>query len=420
MEQHDRGGAPAGLLDLPMPKPEECPFGPAPEFARLRAEAPVTRVACPTGITAWLVTRYADVREVLGDAERFSSRPGQVAHLMAHSDPARPVAEGEFTRMDGPEYQRFRRHIGPEVSAPKRLAALRPAVQKVIDERLDALAAAGPPADLYRDFAIPVTTAAIGGLVGVPYAERELFHNAAAAVFGGGSGKEEVAAALKPLHQYLFGLVRRRRAEPGDDALSRVIARGDDSDRPFTDFELVAMSAVMLVAGFDNTASVLAHGALALLTDPEQFDRLRAEPALVPAAVEEMVRLLGGAAGITRQATRDTTIGGRPVAAGDLVLVAIQAADHDPAMFPNPERLDIDRRTDGHLGFGYGTHQCFGQQTARIEITLALETLLRRVPSLALAVPFEEIPFKTDTAVIGPERVPVTWDEILPAGEAAR
>ncbi|MDT0442560.1 cytochrome P450 [Streptomyces johnsoniae] len=420
MDQSTRDPGSPGLLDLPMPKPAECPFGPAPEFARLRAEAPVTRVACPTGVTAWLVTRYADVREVLGDSERFSSRSGQVAHLMAHADPGRPVGEGEFTRMDGADYQRFRRHIGPEVSAPKRLAALRPAVQKVIDERLDALAAAGPPADLYWDFAIPVTTAAIGGLVGVPYADRELFHKAAAAVFTGTTSQAELATALQPLYQYLFGLVQRRRAEPGDDALSRMIARGDASDEPFTDFELVAMSAVMLVAGFDNTATVLAHGVLALLGDPGQLARLRSAPELVPAAVEEMVRLLGGAAGITRQAAEDTTIGGRPVAKGDLVLVAIQAADHDPSMFPNPERLDLDRRTDGHLGFGYGTHQCFGQQTARIELALALETLLRRVPSLALAVPFEEIPFKTDTAVIGPERVPVTWDEILPAGEAAR
>ncbi|TVL89509.1 cytochrome P450 [Streptomyces sp. SAJ15] len=402
------------LLDLPMPRPSECPFGPSPEYARLRAEAPVTRVKCPTGVTAWLVSRYADVREALGDSERFSSRPGQVVHFMAHADPDRPVAPGEFTRMDGPEYQRFRRHIGPELGTPKRLDQLRPKVQRIVDERLDAMAAAGTTADFYHDFAVPVTTAAIGTVVGVPYADRALFHDAAAVVFSGLTDALQLAEAIKPLHGYLYELVRERRKNPRDDGVSRMIARSAAADESFSDMELVSMSAVMLVAGFDTTATALSHGMLALLAHPEELARMSADPELIPGGVEEIVRFFGGAAGIFREATRDTVLGGQPIAKGDYVILAIQAADRDPGIFPDPDRLDIARKTTGHLGFGYGAHQCFGQQTARVELTVALETILRRVPSLRLAVPLAEVPFKTGTPVAGPAAVPVAWEAILP------
>ncbi|NGO66864.1 cytochrome P450 [Streptomyces boncukensis] len=407
------------VRQLPMPRPDVCPFGPAPEYARLRAEAPVTRVACPTGLTAWLVTRYADVREALGDADRFSSRPGQVVHLMAHADPERPLAPGEFTRMDGAEYQRFRRHIGPEVSTAGRLAQLRPMVQAIIDERLDLLALTDRRAEFYHDFAVPVTTAAIGGIVGVPYEERDLFQRAGAAVFSGVTDQAGLVAAVKPLHGYLYQLLQERRAAPADDGISRMIARSDAAEQPFSDLELVSMCAIMLSAGFDTTATVLTHGLLALLAHPEELARLRADPSLVPQAIEELVRFFGGAPGIVRQATRDTRIGGQEIAAGDYLVLAIQAADRDPAAFPDPDRLDLTRGGQGHLGFGYGAHQCFGQQTARLELTVAFETLLRRVPSLRLAVPLEEVPFKTDSTVVGPAALPVAWDRIHPAAEGA-
>jgi cytochrome P450 len=171
------------------------------------------------------------------------------------------------------------------------------------------------------------------------------------------------------------------------------------------------MAAGLLVAGYDTTASTITYGIMALLADRPQFDRLAAEPSLAAGAAEELVRLLGGSAGLMRVATVDTEIAGRPIAAGEYVIAAVQAANHDP----EPERLDIDRQTSGHLGFGYGPHQCVGLQIARLELTTALATLPRRVPTLRLAVPQEEIRFKTDTTVYGPTALPVTWDEILPA-----
>ncbi|MFE6775203.1 cytochrome P450 [Streptomyces sp. NPDC057702] len=419
MDQRTDLTAAGDVMDLPLPRPRECPFGPSPDFARLRIEAPVVQVKCPTGMRAWLVSRYADVREVLGDAERFSSRTGQVPHMMGHADPQRPVLPGEFTRMDGAEYQRFRRHLAPEVGTPKRLTELRPRVEAIVDERIDALAAAGGRADFYGDFTVPVTTAAISGVVGVPYADRHLFHAAAGAVFSDVTSEAEMAAAMRPLHEYLYQLVRARRADPRDDGVSRIIARSEQGDEPFTEAELVSMCAVTLVAGFDTTATALAHGMFALLAHREQYARLRADPALIPGAVEEIVRCFGGAAGIARQVTRDTEIGGTPVRGGDYVVVAIQAADRDPEEFDDPDAIDVGRRMNGHLGFGYGTHQCFGQQTARLELTVVLEKLVQRIPSLRLACEVSEVPFKSHTPVIGPAAVPVTWDEIAPRAREA-
>ncbi|KUJ69085.1 hypothetical protein ACZ90_14695 [Streptomyces albus subsp. albus] len=404
------------LPALPVPRLQECPFGPPPEMAAFRESPGLTRVQCPTGITAWLITRYEDVREVLGDSERFSSRPGQAAHVLVHMNPDLPIGEGEFTRMDGPEYQRFRRHLGPEIGMPKRLEELRPTVRRIVDERLDLMAAAGS-ADFYADFAIPVTTTVIGGLLGVPYSDRKLFHDSAAAMFGSATSESGLKAGTKPLFEYVHGLIRERRENPGEDAVSRMIQRSANAAEPFTDTELMRMSAGLLTSGWDTTATVMTHGLLALLAHPEELDRLRADHSLVPAAVEELARYFGGAPGLTREVVQDTEIGGHPVAKGDFVVLAVQAADRDPAAFEDPDRLDVGRQTTGHLGFGYGPHQCIGQQTARLELTVTLETLLRRVPTLRLAVPLSEIRFKTGTPVYGPAALPIAWDAILPAEE---
>ncbi|MBA0049948.1 cytochrome P450 [Streptomyces sp. AJS327] len=380
-------------------------------------ERGLTRVRCPTGITAWLVSRYPDVREVLGDAERFSSRPGQAAHVLRHQDPQLPVMNGDFTRMDGPEYQRYRRHFGPEIGMPKRLAELRPEVRRITDERLDALGERGQEAEFYHEFAIPITTAVIAGLMGVPYSDRQLFHDAAAAMFASGTDEADIKRGTDPLFAYVHQLVRRRRADPGEDSISRMIERSAAADEPFTDHELMMMGASLLISGFDTTATVLTHSVLALLRHPEQWRRLLDDPGLVPNAVEELARFFGGSPGLTREVTRDTEIGGQPVAKGEFVVLAVQAADRDPHAFTDPDRLDVGRELGEHLGFGYGTHQCVGQQTARLEMTVALETLLRRVPSLRLGVPPEEIVFKSGTPVVGPAALPIAWDAILPAEE---
>lgn len=406
------------LPQLPLPAAAGCPFGPPQEYESLRAGSPVIRVACPTGVQAWLVSRYEDVREVLGDPRRFSNRPGTAAHVLLGFGGDTPVGEGEFPRMDGAEHLRFRRHMAPEVSNMKRINQLRPRVRQIVDEHLDDLAATPTPVDLYAAFARPVTTAVIAELLSVPKTDRHLFQAAAEALFTGSSSAGDVAAAMQPLFQYLYGTVVARRAEPGEDVLSRMIVRSDQTDQPFTDMELVMMSAAMLIAGYDTTASMISHGLLALLEHPAELDRLRADPALAGPAAEELVRYLGVGAGLLREVTEDTEIAGQRVRAGDYVVIAIQSANRDGALYPDGDRLDIGRTTGAHLGFGHGPHQCVGQQLARLELTTVLATVPRRIPSLRLAVPFADVRFKVDTAVFGPVTLPVTWDGIEPAAGA--
>lgn len=403
------------LPDLPLPRVEECPFDPPPEYGRLRAENPVIKVSCPTGVTAWLVTRYADVREVLGDSERFVTRPGQAVHVLNYMKPDDPIEEGQFARMDGAEHLRFRRHLATEVSTLRHMDKLRPRVRQIVDQRLDALAGRTPPLDFYAEFAKPVTTLVIAELIGVPYADREVFQRATAAVFDVTTSRDDLEAALRPLYEYLYGLVVARRAEPGDDALSRMIVQSARSERPFTDMELLMMSGALLVSGSDTTAVMITYGFLMLLENPAELARLRADPALAGTASEELVRLLAAGAGMTRQATRDTEIGGRPVAAGDLVVVAIQSANRDAAVWADADRLDVARTSSPHLGFGFGPHHCVGRQLARLEMETVLGIVPRRIPSLRLAVPLEDVEFKPSNTPVGPAALPVTWDAVLPA-----
>jgi cytochrome P450 len=398
-----------------MPREREIPFGPPAEYARLRTGSPVIKVACPTGVNAWLVTRYADVRAVLADPRRFVTRPGQAAHVVKHMVPGAPVTEGQFPRMDGPDHVRFRRHLAPEVSSMVRIRQLAPLVQRIVDDRLDALAASTPPIDLYARFARPVTTSVIAELFAVPDAERGLFQDAAEALFDTSTTAEEMASALQPLFAFLYGLIVSRRAALGDDALSGMIRRGDASDRPFTDTELVMMSAALLIAGYDTTASMISYGFLALLAHPAELDRLRSDPDLAASAAEELVRYLGVGTGLMREVTQDAEIAGQRIPAGDYVVVAPQSANRDPALYADGDRLDIGRHQGPHVGYGHGPHQCVGQQLARLELTTVLRTLVGRVPSLRLAVPFEEIVFKDDNLVRGPQTLPVTWDAVLPA-----
>ncbi|MFD9959702.1 cytochrome P450 [Amycolatopsis sp. NPDC058986] len=376
----------------------------------------MTKVACPTGIEAWLVTRYADVREVLGDQERFSARSGQAGHVLLNQPPDAGVEEGDFNRMDSADHLRFRRVIAPAITTVKRTELFRPLVQRITDDLLDELAGETGPVDLHARFATPLTSSVIAELLDVPPGDRVLFRNAARALFDGHVEADELAAANVPLYAYLAELVARRVQEPGEDVISVMAARARAADQPLTQLELTKVAASLLAAGYDTTAGMITYGMLALLRDPDQLAILRDHPALAPNAAEELVRLLSTGNGLMRVATVDTELAGTRIAAGDYVVVAIQAADHDPDRFPEPERLDVTRTRAAHLGFGHGSHQCPGQHIARLELSTVLATLPRRIPSLRLAVPFEEIQFKKDTVVLGPVALPVAWDEVLPAG----
>ncbi len=404
------------VFPLPLPRERECPFGPAPEVAEIRRRSPVLRVICPTGVRAWLVTRYADVREVLGDQERFSARSGQAGHVLANQPPDAPVEEGDFNRMDGADHLRFRRVIAPAITTVKRTELFRPLVQRVVDGLLDELATETGPVDLHERFSNPLTSSVIAELLDVPDGERALFHNAARALFDGNVDVDELEAVQVPLFEYVSELVVRRMREPGEDVISVMATKAQAADRSFTGLELTKIAAGLLAAGYDTTASMITYGTLALLGNPDQFALLRDDPAAAANAAEELIRLLGVGSGLLRVATVDTELAGTPIAAGDLVVVAVQSANHDPEQFPEADRLDVTRPRGAHLGFGHGPHQCPGQHIARIELATVLATLPRRIPSLRLAVPPDEIGFKENTVVLGPVTLPVAWDKVLPAG----
>ncbi|MER5530446.1 cytochrome P450 [Streptomyces sp. NPDC002677] len=403
---------------VPAGRGQGCPFGFTPETAQTQTEAPGAKVACPTGIDAWLITRYADVREVFADTARFSSQPGSIAHLVHGLNPDAPIVEGDFPRMDGAEHLRLRRAIAPELS-PRQLDALRPAVQRIVDDLIDELATAPGPADFCTQLITPVTTQVIARLLDVPYADRGVFQKTAMTLFDTTTSEDEVIKVGLPLFEYLLKLVQDRRGNPGEDLLSRIIARGERTERPFTDTELVMTSAALLVGGFASTDTIAACGLLALFQQPTQLDRLRAEPEQAGNAVEELIRFgtssLPGS--VLRRATEDTHIAGQAVAAGDYVVAVVQTANREEALVPDPDVLDIGRKPVPHLGFGHGPHQCVGQQLARLELKAVFETLLRRIPTIRPALPLEQIVFKKDSVVPGPAALPITWEAVLPARE---
>lgn len=415
-DQMIRTAASAEIHPLPLAREQECPFAPSPEMKSLQARSPVTRVACPTGITAWMITGYADVREVLGDPARFSSQPGQISHVFQGSDPESPAAPGEFPRMDGADFMRMRRAVSPGMSRAKHMAEFRPTAQRIVDKWIDELAKTPGPVDFYADVAVPVIGRIATAFFEVPDDDGFL-RNTTLVMLDPDSTQDDVIIAGLPLFEYMLDLVKTRRDQPGQDAVSRIIAQGDRDERPTTDDELAVSFASLFVGSFDTTAGIASHALLTLLQHPDQLARLRADPELTGNAVEELLRFMAnGVTGLLRRAAQDTEIAGQPVAAGDYVLAVVQTANRDEAFLPDADLLDVGREPTAHLAFGHGPHACIGQQFARLQMNVLFETLVRRIPTLRLAVPFEHLEFKDRRTIVpGPKTLPITWDTVLPA-----
>jgi cytochrome P450 len=395
------------LPALPLPNEDELPFDPPPAYAELRATGAVIRVACPTGLDAWLVSDYAGVREVLGDGRRFSAKPGQASHMLASYGPDAPI--DNFTRWDGPEHIRIRRNFAPQLTHARRLAELWPLVERITDEAITSMLDESQPYPLHSRFSTAITTSVIAELIGVPPEERHLLREAATALFRTSTTPQELREALTPLYTYLYQAVATRRVQPGDDVLSRMIEHSADSERPLTDGELTEMNAALLVAGFDTTASMITHGLVTLLSKPGEWEKLVARPDLAVSAADELVRYLGVGTGLLREATEDTEINGQKIKAGEYVVVAVQSGNRDPALYPDADTLDVARKPGPHLGFGHGAHACVGQQIARMELTTVLRALATRVPTLRIAVPLADLVWKKDSVVRGPVELPVAW-----------
>jgi cytochrome P450 len=396
-----------GVTELPLARPEGCPFDPPSELGRIRERHPLVRMTYPDGHVGWLVTGYAAARAVLAD-QRFSSRY-ELAHYplpgMEELDELPPAPIGDLTGIDAPEHTRYRRLLTGKFTV-RRMRRLTERVERITTEHLDAMHGRGPEADLVRDFAHPVPAVMICELLGVPYADRDTFQGHASAVSDVDTGPQERFAAYGALQEYVHHLVLAKRVEPTDDILS------DLTTSDLTDEELAGIGTFLLGAGLDTTANMLALGAFALLRHPEQLAALRADPGIAEGAVEELLRYLTIAHTGIRAALEDVELDGRLIRAGESVTISLQAADRDPERFADPDSLDVHRNATGHLAFGHGIHQCLGQQLARVEMRVALPALFARFPTLRLAVPPEDVPLRPDLQNIhGVRHLPVTWDQ---------
>ncbi|MFD1152378.1 cytochrome P450 [Saccharothrix hoggarensis] len=379
-------------------------FDPPAEFAALRAEAPMCPVSLRHGQRAHLVTRYDDVRAVLRDHGRFSSDPSTPGFPQLRPVVDREAAPGSFLVTDPPEHTRYRRMLTGEFTV-RRMAALRPEVERITAERLAALRSGPRPADLVTAFALPVPSDVICLLLGVPVSDQEFFSTRSRAHLDRSLSAERVRSALEELHGYLADLVRARRADPRDDLISRLVREPGLSDE-----EAVGMTVLLLVGGHETTANSIALSVLALQRERAWWDALVADPGLVENAVEELLRYLSPVHhGVVRAVAGEAAVGGTALGAGDGVIASLFAANRDPAAFPDPDRLDLRRNARAHLAFGSGVHQCVGHLLARLEMRVALRALVTGLPDLRLAVPFEDVEFRFDAPIYGLRSLPVTW-----------
>ncbi|MFF2329191.1 MULTISPECIES: cytochrome P450 [unclassified Streptomyces] len=375
----------------------------AEEYERVRDQPGLLRVQLAYGEPAWLVTRYADARLVLGDP-RFSRAAGA-----SHDEPRQSEGrrDGGILGMDPPDHTRLRSLVAKAFTV-RQVEKLRPRVRELTAGLLDDLEAAGPPADLVDLFALPLPVAVICQMLGVPTKDRPRFRVWSDAALSTSSlTAEEFAANREELRAYMAELIASHRASPQDDLMTALIEARDGGDR-LSELELVDLCVSVLVAGHETTASQIPNFVLTLLDHPDQLARLRAEPELIAGAVEELLRFvpLGSGAGQARYATEDVEVGGTLVRAGSPVLVAIGAANRDALRFSAPGVLDLARDGNQHLGFGHGVHHCLGAPLARMELQEALLGIITRFPGLRTA---GDVTWKSEMLVRGPRVMPVGW-----------
>jgi cytochrome P450 len=378
------------------------------QYEEAREKCPVAPVRLWNGQRAWLLTKYADYCSVLLDP-RFSgqfSRPDFPTGTVARRGIDK--MERAFVGMDNPLHDHYRRMLLKEFTT-KRMLALRPAIEKIVDDLLDAIEKKGPPSDLIKDFAVEMPALVMCALFGSPYEDHTFIAKCAAGRHGLSQSPDEARKSAADLVDYCRQLIVRKEAEPADDMISRVIQEqvltGNLSREDFAD-----MCSMILRAGHDTTTNMIGLGTLLLLRAPDQLDRLKADPDIVEPAVEELLRYLAPVQFAPRRvALEDVEINGSRIAKGDGVFAVSASANRDPDEFPDPEAFDIGRDAANHLTFGYGIHRCLGQGLARIELQIAFSKLFRRFPGLRLAEPFETIRFKYDSQIYGLYQLMLEW-----------
>lgn len=401
----------AEVPEYPMARSARCPFAPPPDVMALAEERPLSRVRIWDGSTPWLVTGYEQVRELFSDSrvsvdDRVPGFPHWNEGMLStvHKRP-----RSVFTA-DGDEHTRFRRMLSKPFTF-KRVEGLRPTIQQITDDSIDAMLAGPQPADIVAAIALPVPSVVISQLLGVPYEDAEMFQHHANVGLARYAAAEDTMKGAMSLHKYLAALVEAKMENPAEDAVSDLAERVKAGELSVK--EAAQLGTGLLIAGHETTANMIGLGVLALLLNPTQAAVLRdaEDPKIVANAVEELLRYLSIIQnGQRRIALEDIHIAGETIRANDGIIIDLAPANWDADAFTEPDRLYLHRSgADRNVAFGYGRHQCVGQQLARAELQIVYQTLFRRIPNLELAVPIEDVPFKDDRLAYGVYELPVNW-----------
>jgi cytochrome P450 len=382
-------------------------------FAPMREESPVTPVVFPNGERQWLITRYADVRAALGDPRFHKDWASKLTSPDWSPDPVTGYLSRHLLNSDPPDHTRLRRLVSKGFTA-RRVAGLRPRVEAITTALLDdmdgRLRAGAAELDLIEAFAFPLPVIVICELLGVPAGDRDSFKEWSHAMLASVGEPGQFRAAATSMYHYFRELLEAKRKAPADDLVSALIAvrDADDPADAFDERELVAMLFLLLVAGHETTANLIASGALALLTHPAELNRLRGDASLLPGAVEELLRYSNPLNHATERFTLEPVeIGGVTIPAREWVLCVTSSANRDPLRFPDPDRLDLGRDAGGHVAFGHGIHYCLGAPLARLEGEIAFGELLTRFPGLSLAVEPSQLRWRPSSLIHGLETLPV-------------
>jgi cytochrome P450 len=402
----------AAIRPEQFPLARACPFSPPAEYREIREQEPIAKVRLITGKWAWAVTRHEDVRKMLSDPRFSSDRTDPNFPVLTPGGRLRPdddEAEKSLISMNAPEHGPARRAVLGEFTV-RRMEALRPRIQAIVDERIDSILASSKPVDLVRELSLPVPSLVICELLGVPYSDHEFFQGHTSTMISRRSTAEQRYASVKAVESYLGDLIELKEKDPGeDDLLGRQIIKGRE-EGTYRHRALVAMAFLLLLAGHETTANMISLGIVALLENPDQLALVKADPTKTLSAVEELLRYFTIVDTVTsRVAVEDVELGGVTIRAGEGVLGLGFSANRDPEAFEDPDELNIERGARHHVAFGFGAHQCLGQNLARMELQIVIDTLFRRIPGLALAAPVEELPFKDEAAIYGLHSLPVTW-----------
>lgn len=396
---------------LNYPIPNDAALDPPAEWAELRGQCPVAHVTLPSGDRATLLTRYEDVKQVLADP-RFT-------RLLNAPDAARLSADGggvfnsEFATIvpdSGEEHQHWRRLVGRWFTA-KRMTALRPRMAQIADDLIDDMVERGAPADLRASLGFPLPVYVICDMLGVPARDRDRFSYWSDTLLNlTRYGKDEIDAAQAEFFQYMSDHLAAKRERPGDDLLSELIAAGGPENGGLNDLQILVTGMGLLVAGHETTANMIGKMVAMLLADRARWEALLADASLIRTAVEEALRFDANSGfGLPRYLREEIEVSGAVLPRGTTVICSMAAANRDEGAFEAADRMDLTRSPNPHLAFGAGAHSCLGQALARTELQVVLEVLLRRLPTLELAVPVAELERVEGLAVGGLRTVPVRW-----------